>query len=394
MPSGTQHVDELFRLASLTPGELGRVTGMTGGRPVDGVETRVTPVSYDWASPATAGLWRVDVQAGQQQDVTSRSYFVKLLRHPRLWPQLGQIPAALQQEFAGFLPWQFELDIYESGIGRVLPPGMRTPVLHHVKHIDADHVALWWEFVTERAEPWRLADYRRAARLLGRLAARRRAGAEINLLLPERARTSRPLEALRYYTEGRVLRGAVPMLAAGQIWCHPVVAAALRRAADPGLPADLLALGARLPGILDQLAALPLTYAHGDASPQNLLLPADDPGTVVVIDWGFGSLLPVGFDLGQLLVGLMHAGQAEPSELPGIDAVIFPAYLDGLRAENYEADPGQVREGYVGSMAARSALCALPVELLASAAPGDEAEALFLRRLQLTRAMVDLAAEI
>ena len=126
MPSSTQHIDEMFRLASLTPGELGKVTGMAGGQPADGIETRVTPVSYDWASPATAGLWRVDVQAGQRQDVTSRSYFVKLLRHPRLWPQLGQIPAAMQQEFANFLPWQFELDIYESGIGRVPPPGMRT----------------------------------------------------------------------------------------------------------------------------------------------------------------------------------------------------------------------------------------------------------------------------
>ena len=31
MPSGTQHVDELFRLASLTPGELGKATGMAGG---------------------------------------------------------------------------------------------------------------------------------------------------------------------------------------------------------------------------------------------------------------------------------------------------------------------------------------------------------------------------
>jgi hypothetical protein len=61
-----------------------------------------------------------------------------------------------------------------------------------------------------------------------------------------------------------------------QIWCHPVVAAALRRAADPSLRADLVALGERLPKFLDQLEALPLTYAHGDASPQNLLLPAGE----------------------------------------------------------------------------------------------------------------------
>jgi hypothetical protein len=79
------------------------------------------------------------------------------------------------------------------------------------------------------------------------------------------------------------------------------------------------------------------------ASPQNLLLPADDPDSVLVTDWGFGSLLPAGFDLGQLLVGLMHAGQAG---------------------------------------------------LLTIAAPDEATETLFLQRLQLTRAMVDMAAEI
>jgi hypothetical protein len=246
----------------------------------------------------------VDVRAGQQQGAPACTYFVKLLRHPRLWPQLDQIPtAARRKEFVAFLPWRFELDMYECGIVQALPPGMRTPVLHHVKHVDADHIALWWEYITERAGPWCLADYRRAARMLGRLAARRRAGAEINLLMPERARSSPPLEALRYYTESRVLLGAVPMLAAGQIWRHPVAAAALRRAADPGLQAD-------------------------------------------------------------------------------------------LRAEGYESDPDQVRAGYVGSLAARSALCALPAELLTSAAPDEATEDLFLHRLRLTRAMVDMAAEI
>lgn len=56
---------------------------------------------------------------------------------------------------------------------------------------------------------------------------------------------------------------------------------------------------------------LPQTYAHGDASPQNLLLAANEPGTVIVIDWGFGSLVPIGFDLGQLVVGLAHAGKSD-----------------------------------------------------------------------------------
>ncbi len=170
--------------------------------------------------------------------------------------------------------------------------------------------------------------------------------------------------------------------------------AALDRAADPALPSELLSLGAQLPRILDMLEALPKTYAHGDASPQNLLLPANEPDAVVVIDWGFGTLLPVGFDLGQLLVGLASAGQSDPLELAAIDAEIFPAYLDGLAAEDYKVAPTQVRAGYAGGLAARSALCALPFEQLADPDPGGEIEALMTTRLRLTRVLVDMAREV
>jgi thiamine kinase-like enzyme len=159
---------------------------------------------------------------------------------------------------------------------------------------------------------------------------------------------------------------------------------------DRQLPADMVALGARLPQVLDLLDELPQTYAHGDASPQNLLLPADEPGTIVVIDWGFGTLLPVGFDLGQLLVGLAQAGRADPAAIPAIDAEIFPAYLAGLAAEDYNVDPAQVRAGYLGSLAARSALCAIPFEALESAAPGEQTIAMYAERMKLTRLMLDL----
>ena len=101
---------------------------------------------------------------------------MKLVRHIRLWPGLRWLPDnAARAEFTDFYPWQYELDIYQSGIGLVLPDGMRTPQLHYVSRPDADHMSLWWEFVHERADTWTLADYRLAARLLGQLAARRRA---------------------------------------------------------------------------------------------------------------------------------------------------------------------------------------------------------------------------
>lgn len=340
---------------------------------------------------ATAGLWRVDVtDAG----VAAATFFVKLVRHTRLWPGLSHLPTdEARAAFVGYYPWHYELDIHESGIESVLPPGLRTPLLHGVVRPDTDHMGLWWEFIDQRTGPWQLADYRLAARRLGQLAARRRAGAEVNAALPELARVARD-SALRFYTQARVLTGVLPALRDGQIWQHPVLAGALRESGDPQLPADMLALADRLPRLLDTLDALPQTYAHGDASPQNLLLPADEPGTIAVIDWGFGTLLPVGFDLGQLLVGLAHAGEADLWQLPAIDAEIFPSYLDGLAAEDYKVDPGQVRAGYVGSLAARSALCAIPVEKLGPEAPTAEVARLFVQRLRLTRLMLEMAREV
>ena len=173
-----------------------------------------------------------------------------------------------------------------------------------------------------------------------------------------------------------------------------MIATALRQVGDPALPEDMRALADRLPKILDLLADLPQTHAHGDASPQNLLRPAGEAGALVVIDWGFGDLLPIGFDLGQLLVGLAHAGETDPDELPAIDAAIMPGYLDGLAGEGYDVHPRLVRIGYLGGLAVRSAPCALPFEQLSEHAPSDELLGLFANRLRLTRVMVDLAKEV
>ena len=403
MSASYQEDDDTFGLATLTPAELAEITSTAVGQAIRPAGLRVTPLPYDWGSPATAGLWRVVVSGqpapaghdGQPTVPVSCTYFVKLLRHPRLWPGLAHLPdQASQDEFADFFPWRFELDMYECGIGKVLPGGMRMPQLYHVKRTGADHLGLWWEFVTERSAPWQLADYRRAAFLLGRLAARRRDGADVNRLLPLACTQPHPSgSSLRFFTERRVLRGVLPVLQAGQIWHHPLVGEALRQSGDMALPADMLSLASQLPSVLDMLDRLPQTYAHGDASPQNLLLPEDQPGTVAVIDWGFGSLLPIGFDLGQLLVGLAHAGKSDPCALPDIDAAIFPAYLEGLAAEDYRAAPEQVRVGYLGGLAARSALSALPLELL-SRPPAPDAQGEFLHRLRLTRAMIGITAGI
>lgn len=390
-----QQDDEVLALVSLCDADLAEVAS-AAGVPVAQPRAIFTPIAYDWGSPATAGLWRADVRSQGQTGPPACTFFVKLVRDVRLWAGLRLFPdEASRADFAAYYPWHFELDIHLAGIDAVMPTGMRTPVLYHAKALDSEHMVLWWEFITERSGRWQLADYRLAARLLGQLAARRREGAQINNALPDLCRTAHSGgSALRYYTRRRVQQGFLPRLQSGQFWSHPVMRAALDRVADPALPAELVSLGAQLPRILDMLDELPRTYAHGDASPQNLLLPANEPDSVVVIDWGFGTLLPVGFDLGQLLVGLASAGQSDPLELAAIDAEIFPAYLDGLAAEDYKAEPAQVRTGYIGGLAARSALCALPLEQLGDSDADGDLEALMTARLRLTRVLVEMASEV
>lgn len=363
--------------------DVARCAARLTGVPVDRIVVQDLP--YAWGSPATGGLWTVALPEGSH---APGEYFVKLLRHPRLWPGLSFVPEPYRQQFLTEFPWRFEFDLHLAGVPEILPPGMRAPQLHHVSRPDADHVVLWWERIHESTAPWTLQHYSRAAFLLGRFAARRRSGATVNEALPQICH--RPANwALRYLVESRVLGGAVPEIAGQELWGDPLVAAAVTRLGEQSLQGDLLALAERIPTLLDLLETLPMTYAHGDASPQNLLIDERDPDTFVVIDWGLGTLLPVGFDLGQLLVGPAHAGLLDPDQIPAIDRAILAPYVSGLGEDGFVLPIETVRTGYHVSLALRSALTALSVRDF-ERLPAAEQPAFVDQRLRLTRQLLTL----
>ncbi|HEY4991201.1 MAG TPA: hypothetical protein VII33_03870, partial [Nakamurella sp.] len=126
------------------------------------------------------------------------------------------------------------------------------------------------------------------------------------------------------------------------------------------LRADLLELAAATPAILDRLEELPQALPHGDASPQNLLVPLTAPDTLVAIDVAFQCPLAVGFDLAQLLVGLVHAGQMPTSDLPAIHHLLAPAYEDGMNHGKRPAALADIEASYVGSLVIRAAFTSLP----------------------------------
>ncbi len=319
----------------------------------DGAGATFEVVGYSFGSPATGGLYRL---RGPQDP--GWSIFCKVLQHPKHWPVLHLLPPSSQEQFLAEFPWRIELDLWEPAVLASLPAGVRAPELHRVIDLGDDRLAVWMEDVEESATPWDLDRYRRAAELLGRWNARSRT-AELLGPFP-------PGYALRMYAQDAVVTRGLGPLGDDELWSHAWLAG------HADLRARLVALGQQIPELLDRLDALPQAMPHGDASPQNLLVPASDPGTYVVIDVGMRTPHALGFDLGQLLVGLVHAGTVPASDLPAIADAILPAYVAGLAAEGDPTTPEQVREGFAISAMLRSGFDSFLYDLLSDPTPDNE----------------------
>ncbi|GII30121.1 phosphotransferase [Planotetraspora mira] len=335
-----------------------------GDAEVDSV--RVQTIDHVLGTPSTGGLRRI---SGTTTCGRHWSFFVKSIHAVRHWPNIGVVPEADRATFDAQFPWRVEADVYDSR--RPLPEGLRMARLYFVDDLGDDRLDLWLEDVQTAPVEWDLTRYAAAARALGRLAA----------LRPADGPGTAP--GLRMYVHNRVVKGALPALREPSLWRHPLVAPY----ADGLLRMDLDILGRRIPAMLDAVDRLPHTMAHGDASPQNLLVPADAPDQFVAIDWGWQTPVPIGFDLGQLLVGLAHQGAIEPGELPVIHRAIQASYARGL-ADGDMADD-HLAAGYVTTMVLRSAFTAIPVERLGGPVT-PRSHDLFRKRVGLARFLADL----
>lgn len=365
---------------AFTASAVGRVLGAAAPS-TEIAEWAVIPDEYPAMTPSTASLERV---VATTTDGRRISVFAKTLQSIRHSPAFETIPDAFREAAVAGFPWHLEADVYASGLLADLPDGLRSPRLLLIEELGDDRTRLWIEDVAAPPAAWDLARYQIAARALGRLAGRFPA-AGLPAELP-------PLGmGLRAFFRLRIESTVLPPLRGDQTWGHPLMRTAL--AADPSLRADLLALADDAPLLLDVLDDLPQTLAHWDACPQNLLADPERVDGLVAIDWSFTTSAPIGFDLGQLLVGLAQTGELHPAELPAIHAAIVPAYLEGLRNEGVDADPADVRTGYVGSLLLRSGFTGPPLELLGRSDEPGIAD-LFGQRARYTRFLLDLRREV
>jgi hypothetical protein len=370
--------------AWLDRGELAEVVqAATGRRDAQVSRCWTEPVDYPMGSWATADLRRVRGLAVSRTGSVPWSVFVKTLHSPRGLRLPDELPAHLRERVHALAEcdqtWRHEADLYRADLDEVLPAGMRLPERYRILEQGADRIVEWLEDVATADGRWDHTRFERAAVLLGRLAVR--------LTRTDRmpaSVTRIPGEVMRLQFMERELF-FLPALASDATWTHPLIDAV----ADAGLRADLPRLVERVPAILDALDTLPQTYMHGDASPQNLLVPAADPDTFVAIDWSLMGPVALGYDLSQLLVGLAHAGQLDIDLLPAVHDTVLPAYTRGLADEGMRTDEDAVRFGFHAALVVRSAFSALPLTRLAGARTRADA-ALIADRIRLTRYLVDL----
>jgi len=153
----------------------------------------------------------------------------------------------------------------------------------------------------------------------------------------------------------------LPMLADETIWKHPLVDGAF----ESGLRDRLLGAADLAAAYVEELSGLPLATGHGDACPNNLLVPADADG-FVLIDYGFWGEAPIGFDLSQLLVGDVQVGRRPAADLSDIEETILSAYMDGLRDEGCDVPEAVVRRAHALQLMIFTGLSTLPFEHLDS----------------------------
>jgi hypothetical protein len=351
-------------LTSVVGEVLGRETA------VDTVTAEREP--YDAGSPATGALVRL---RGTTIDGQLWSVFVKVLQSPRHWPHLDRVPPPGREEFIQIFPWRAELSAWDPDFVAALPPGLRVPRLYRLVELGDDRLAVWMEDVSVDVTPWPTARFAEAARLLGTLAGNRRDPALLA------ASPTPPGFGLRKYVDGPV-RSALAAIADPSTWQHQALAAHRQ------MQAELLAAAERLPAIIDHLDALPQSIPHGDASPQNLLVPADDPSSFVAIDVAFQGPHVVGFDLAQLLVGLVHAGHMPATRLPEVHSVLVPAFHEGMKAGRLPVEFDDIERGYLATLVARAGFTSLPLRELDTTTP-----AIINERIALTRFILDRTRE-
>ena len=361
----------------LPAGLIPAVRAATGRSEVCVADLRSTPAGHRVENMTTESL---TMHGGTLDDGTPWRLFAKVLHPASASPGWEQIPEPFRPDVLRDLHWLDEPRVIASALADDLPAGIRMPAVWHVEHdVEAERLTLWLEHV-EDTTPWDLDRYRRTASRLGALHARwpeARAAEEAGLGRRE----------LTPLLTGKIAHHDLPIQSEDAFWAKPEISGVV----DARHRADLARLAEAAPVLVDHAGRLPHGAAHGDATPANFLEPGD--GTIVAIDWSYGSAAPPGADLGQLLIGRFESGDEDPALAATIADTIVAAYVEGAAGEGVALDPDDVELGFATHLAVRSVFSALVVDHRPDLDDAARA-ALTARRAQAARFGLDLAFRV
>lgn len=365
--------------ADVADDELARMVASTlGVAEVELLSSQATETDYELPNITTGGRYWVEGKARTADDVLPYRVFVKHVQAFSRSPMFADVPEEIREAAEAMVPWRLEPSVYRSGMLDHLPKGLGAPRPLGVFDLDDLSAAIWLEEVPALPVTWDVDRYRQAAHLLGELAASPQ-------LAPRVAAGGMPWD-VRDYLAGRLTFQVLPMLRSDEIWAHPLVAAAF----DGDLRDRLLHAAERAPALVEELSGFPTVTSHGDACPNNLLVVAGRPG-FTLIDFSHLSPMPLGFDLGQLLVGDVQIGRRPADDLAERDAACLAAYVDGLAAQGMAVDPDEVRRAHALQLMIFTGLSTLPFEYLA-AEPTPEINEVATTRAAIARYSLDLLA--
>ena len=310
-------------------------------------------VEYELPAITTAGRYWVRGAARTAHGDRPFAFFVK---HVQSWarsPYFEFVPAEYREMAEASVPWWVEPTVYRSDLAGRLPKGLDMPGAVAVRDLDEKSCAIWLEEIDVVPRAWTVEDLAGVARLLGRLAASRPVR-DVTVSTGIGGRRT-----IQTYVFGRLNMQVLPVLREDAVWQHPLVAAAF----DAELRARMLAASDRVDDYVDELERVPLGTAHGDACTNNVLARRGSQD-LVLIDYGFWGEAPVGFDLGQLLIGDVQLGRRPAADLPALEEACVPAYIEGLRAEGDETSAEVVRRAHALQMLIFIGLSALPIDML------------------------------
>jgi Phosphotransferase enzyme family len=345
--------------------------------PAEILSVHVERYRYDLPALTTRDRFHVSGTArtidGQRRPY---AFFVKVIQSWARSPLSHEVPGPLRAGVATLLPWRTEPDLYLSDLRDRLPAGLTVPRAFGVFDLDGESTAVWLDMVPARTVTWDVERHQRAAYLLGRLAAS-------PAVTPLAARISIGRTA-RLYADVWLAHNVIPELYRDDMWRHPLLVGAF----DATLRARMLAAVTALPRLLDELDTVPLATAHGDACTRNLLV-TDTDDCFTMIDFGFWGTAPVGFDLGQLLLGEIQVGERPAIHLPVLEQVCLPAYVNGLHDEGDDITLHQVRRSHAVLMTIFHAIPAIPYEHR-TAEPTPQLRKLYTDRAATARFILDL----